>query len=34
MKAGDVCELTIEKIGTLSNRVTAEPRRQHWAISV
>jgi 2-keto-4-pentenoate hydratase/2-oxohepta-3-ene-1,7-dioic acid hydratase in catechol pathway len=34
MKAGDVCELTIEKIGTLSNRVVAEPRRQHWAMSV
>jgi 2-keto-4-pentenoate hydratase/2-oxohepta-3-ene-1,7-dioic acid hydratase in catechol pathway len=34
MKAGDVCELTIEKIGTLSNRVVAEPRREHWAMSV
>jgi 2-keto-4-pentenoate hydratase/2-oxohepta-3-ene-1,7-dioic acid hydratase in catechol pathway len=34
MKAGDVCELTIEKIGTLRNKVSAEPRRQHWAISV
>jgi 2-keto-4-pentenoate hydratase/2-oxohepta-3-ene-1,7-dioic acid hydratase in catechol pathway len=34
MKAGDVCELTIEKIGTLTNRVVAEPRREHWAISM
>jgi 2-keto-4-pentenoate hydratase/2-oxohepta-3-ene-1,7-dioic acid hydratase in catechol pathway len=33
MKAGDVCELTIEKIGMLSNRVVAEPPREHWAIS-
>lgn len=31
MKAGDVCELTIDKIGTLRNRVSAEPRRRHWA---
>ena len=28
MKAGDVCELTIEKIGTLRNKVAAEPRRR------
>lgn len=34
MKDGDVCELTIERIGTLSNRVKAEPRRQHWAVSL
>jgi 2-keto-4-pentenoate hydratase/2-oxohepta-3-ene-1,7-dioic acid hydratase in catechol pathway len=34
MKAGDVCELTIEKIGTLRNKVSAEPRREHWATSV
>jgi 2-keto-4-pentenoate hydratase/2-oxohepta-3-ene-1,7-dioic acid hydratase in catechol pathway len=32
MKAGDVCELTIEKIGTLRNSVRAEPVRDHWAI--
>ena len=34
MKDGDICELTIEKIGTLRNRVVAEPPRQHWAMSV
>lgn len=34
LKAGDVCELTIERIGTLRNKVVAEPRRQHWATSV
>jgi 2-keto-4-pentenoate hydratase/2-oxohepta-3-ene-1,7-dioic acid hydratase in catechol pathway len=34
MKAGDVCELTIEKIGTLRNRISEEPRREHWATSV
>ena len=34
MKEGDVCELTIEKIGTLRNRISAEPYRQHWAMSV
>ena len=34
MKAGDVCELSIEKIGTLRNRVIAEDRRQHWATGV
>lgn len=32
MKAGDICELTIEKIGTLSNKVVADPLRKHWAI--
>lgn len=31
MKHDDVCELTIEKIGTLGNRVRAEKRRPHWA---
>lgn len=31
MKQGDVCELTIEKIGTLRNTIRAEERRQHWA---
>jgi 2-keto-4-pentenoate hydratase/2-oxohepta-3-ene-1,7-dioic acid hydratase in catechol pathway len=33
MKAGDACELTIQNIGTLRNKITSEPRRQHWALA-
>jgi 2-keto-4-pentenoate hydratase/2-oxohepta-3-ene-1,7-dioic acid hydratase in catechol pathway len=32
MKSGDICELTIESIGTLRNKIVAEPRRNHWAL--
>ena len=32
MKAGDVCEVVIERIGTLRNVVVAETPRLHWAM--
>ncbi|MCW5705286.1 MAG: fumarylacetoacetate hydrolase family protein [Bradyrhizobium sp.] len=31
MKAGDICEIEIQGIGTLRNVVAAEPKREHWA---
>jgi 2-keto-4-pentenoate hydratase/2-oxohepta-3-ene-1,7-dioic acid hydratase in catechol pathway len=31
LKAGDVCEVIIENIGTLRNEVIGEPSRRHWA---